>query len=490
MNYLLVFKLQAVILAALTVAFGGSALLAATIDDPYGKYPTLNGFLLSALLTAAFAIGFYLLGRNSKNVIFRREALAVIGTAWLSASLIGALPYYLIIPELDFFSALFESTSGITTTGASVLSDLERLPPSLLFWRSISQWIGGLGIVVFFVAVLSFLGAGSKVLFSRESSADSTELDSARIQKGIFRLMYLYFGLTAACIGALYLAGMSLFDAINHGFTTLSTAGFSTRSGSIAAFNSPAIEWVMIVFMVIGGTSFIPMLRLLRGDWAAFSKSTEIKLFYAIILVTGTFTAIVLFLGDNYGTIEGSLRASLFQVVSLITTSGFSTENYDLWSPLIQIILVLLMICGGCSGSTAGGAKVIRLIVAGKIARLHIEKAYRAHVVRPLLANGQTIGRSSQEAVMVYFLTLGFTTVGGVLVVALLEPNLSLVGTVSTTISCLFNIGTGFAEIGPTETYASFKSITKGFLSLLMVLGRVELYAILVLFVPALWKRY
>lgn len=490
MNYLLVFKLQAVILAALTVAFGGSAMLAATIDDPNGLYPALDGFLLSALLSGSFAIGFFILGRNSNNTVFRREALAVIGTGWLSASVFGALPYFLIIPQVDLVSAIFESASGFTTTGASVLSELETLPPSLLFWRSISQWIGGLGVVVFFVAVLSFLGAGSKVLFSRESSANSTELDSARIQKGIYRLMYLYFGLTVFSVSALKLAGMDLFDAINHAFTTLSTGGFSTRSGSIADYHSAAIEWVIIVLMAIGGTSFIPMLRFLRGEWSAISKSTEIKLYAILILAAGIFTALVLFVAEGHDTLEGSLRASLFQVLSVMTTTGFASEDFNLWSPGLQLILVLLMLCGGCSGSTAGGAKVIRLLVAGKIARLHIEKSYRALVVRPLLANGQTIDRSSQEAVMVFLITLGLVTIGGILAVALLEPELSLVGSVTATIACLYNIGPGLAEVGPTENFAAFKGITKGLLALLMVLGRVELYAVLVLFVPALWKRY
>lgn len=490
MNYLLVFKLQAVILTALTVAFSGSALLAATIDDPQEHYPALYGFVLSALLSAAFALGFFILGRNSKNVVFRREALAVIGTGWLSASIFGALPYFLILPEVDIVSAIFESASGFTTTGASVLSDLETLPPSLLFWRSISQWIGGLGVIVFFVAVLSFLGAGSKVLFSKESSAHSTELDSARIQKGIFRLMFLYFGLTAACIGALQIAGMHLFDAVNHAFTTLSTGGFSTRSGSVADYQSPAIEWTIIVFMAIGGTSFIPMLRLLRKDWSAVGKSSEIKLYYTIIVIAGTFTALTLLFADGHETIESSLRASLFQVISVMTTTGFATEDFNLWRPGLQLILVLLMIGGGCSGSTAGGAKIIRLIIAGKIAKLQIEKSYRSHVVRPLLANGHKVDRDAQDTVMVFLITLAFTTLGGILLVSLLEPNLSIVGSVTATLACLYNIGPGLAEVGPTENFAAFKSMTKAVLAILMVLGRVELYAILVLFAPALWKRY
>lgn len=491
MNYLLVCKLQAVILAALTVAFSGSAILAATYDDPTRHHAALLGFLISALVTGASALALFLIGRTSRNLLFRREALAVVGTGWLSASVFGALPYYLILPDVDFASAVFEAASGFTTTGASVLSELETLPPSLLFWRSTSQWIGGLGVVVFFVAVLSFLGAGAKVLFSRESSAQAAELDAARVQRGVLRLMMLYIGLTVICTTALMLAGMNWFEAVNHTFTALSTGGFSTRSGSVADFHSAPIEWIIIVFMAIGGTSFIPLLRFVKGNWSALAQSSEIKVYYAIILAATGLVGVLLWFDPNFtGSFHETVRASAFQVLSILTTTGFATHDFDLWLPATHLIFLLLMVIGGCSGSTAGGVKVIRVIIAGKISMQQIEKAYRAHVVRPLRVNGEHLSRDSQETVLVFFVVLGFIGLFGLLGVALMEPHLSLSGTISSVAACLFNIGPGFAEVGPTQNFAHLGDPTLLLLSLLMILGRVEFFAILVLFAPALWKRY
>ena len=492
MNYLLVCKLQAVILAALTVAFGGSAILAATYDDPAIHHEALFGFLFSALVTGSCAFGLFILGRQSSNLMFRREALTVVGTGWISASVFGALPYYLVLPDMSFAAAVFESASGFTTTGASVLSDLENLPPSLLFWRSTSQWIGGLGVVVFFVAVLSFLGAGAKVLFSRESSAQAAELDTARVQRGVMRLMMLYFGVSGACFAALMLiGGMNWFEAINHTFTTISTGGFSTRSASVADFHSPTIEWIIIVFMAIGGTSFIPMLRFSRGDWGALGRSSEIKGYYLIVIGATAVIAGLLWIDHAYhGGWHETVRASAFQVLSILTTTGFATEDFDAWLPASHVVFLLLMLIGGCSGSTAGGAKVIRVLIAGKISMQQIEKAYRARVVRPLRINGETLSREAQETVLVFFIVMGFVALLGLLAIALFEPQLSLPGTVSAVAACLFNIGPGLAEVGPTQNFAFFGQPSLVLLSLLMILGRVEFFAVLVLFAPALWKRY
>ena len=492
MNYLLVCKLQAVILAALTVAFGGSAVLAATYDDPTIHHEALFGFLISALITGSFALGLFIIGRQSSNLMFRREALTVVGTGWISASVFGALPYYLILPDISFSSCVFEAASGFTTTGASVLSHLEDLPPSLLFWRSTSQWIGGLGVVVFFVAVLSFLGAGAKVLFSRESSAQAAELDTARVQRGVMRLMMLYFGLSGACCAALMLiGGMNWFEAVNHTFTTISTGGFSTRSGSVADFHSPTIEWIIIVFMAIGGTSFIPMLRFSRGDWGALGRSSEIKAYYLIVLGASALICGLLWIDHSfYGGWHETIRASVFQVLSILTTTGFATEDFNVWLPASHVIFLILMLIGGCSGSTAGGAKVIRVLIAGKISMQQIEKAYRARVVRPLRVNGETLSRDAQESVLVFFIVLVFVALLGLLAIVLMEPSMSLPGSVSAVAACLFNIGPGLAEVGPTQNFAFFGQSSLILLSLLMILGRVEFFAVLVLFAPALWKRY
>lgn len=492
MNYLLVCKLQSVILAALTVALGLSALVAGFLDDPLLHPHAREGFILSALVAACGSGALFLFGRKSRDVVFPREALAVIGLGWISASLFGALPYYLIL-DISFASAIFESTSGLTTTGASVLSRLESLPPSLLFWRSISQWIGGLGVVVFFVTVLAFLGAGAKALFTNESSVQATELDSARVQRGIVRLILLYLALSAASFGSLLAAGMGWFDALNHAFTTVSTGGFSTRSGSISDFGSPLIEWVLIFFMAIGGTSFIVMLRFAKGDWRAFNHSSEVKLYYSLILGASIVVGLILWrqVGGPFAeSFHETLRRSAFQVVSIVTTSGFATEDYGLWPPAILHLFLALMVIGGCAGSTSGGSKVFRLLIAAKLSFQQVEKAYRPHVVRPLRVNGENLSREAQESTLVFYLIAGALTIASVVLIAFLEPGLSLSSSLSAGVASIFNIGPGFDQIGPMANFAELHDASKLLLSLLMIVGRVELFPILVLFAPGLWKQF
>ncbi len=493
MNFLLIGKLQAVILTALAVSMSGSAALAWAYDESPRHAEAFHGFLFSALVTGVCAVGLFLFSRGSSNLIYRREALAVIGIGWITASLFGALPYYLILDDISLGGAIFESTSGLTTTGASILSELERLPPSLLFWRSMSQWIGGLGVVVFFVTVLAFLGAGAKTLFAGESSAEAADLDAPRVQRGILRLLLLYGLLSVCAFSAFATAGMHWFDAVNHAFTTISTGGFSTRSGSIADFGNPAVEWVTIVFMVIGGTSFIPMLRVARGDLRALHRSTEVKVYYRLLASATIVVALVLWFsggGEFSGRAHETIRAAAFQVASIATTSGFATKDYDQWVPSVQCILVILMLIGGCSGSTSGGLKVIRVVIAAKISLQQVERSYRAHVVRPLRVSGDNLTRDAQETTLVFFVVLGAIATSSAVIIALLEPSLSLTSSVSAMIACLFNIGPGLDQIGPMQNYAGIHDVTKIFLALLMILGRVELFAVLVLFAPALWKKY
>jgi len=273
-------------------------------------------------------------------------------------------------------------------------------------------------------------------------------------------------------------------------FATLSTGGFSTRSGSIADFHSPALEWTIILFMVIGGTSFIPLIRAFRGDWKSLLRSTEIKAYYTILLFATIAIALFLALNPFEHGIHNIIRKSAFQVTSIMTTTGFATEDFNQWIPVTHIILVILMMIGGCSGSTAGGAKVIRIIVATRISFLHLEKSYRAHVVRPIRVNQENVDQAAQENVLVFLLLMGFTAILGLTAIAFLEPSMSFEGSVSAMIACLFNVGPGFAEVGPLNNFASFLDSTKIILSLLMILGRVELFAILVLFAPSLWKRF
>ena len=490
MNYAILFKLQSVILGAIAVAFAFSLGVAWVYDNKLPSDLSVVGFSISLLVAACLSIGFFILGKTGDNTLFRKEALATIGCGWLIASLVGALPYFLILPEMSFAEAFFESASGLTTTGASVLSNLETLPRSLHFWRALSQWMGGLGVVVFFVAVLSFLGAGAKVLFSRESSAQAADLNTSRVQEGVLRLVQLYLGLSVLCTVVYWLCGLSWFESIVHMFTTLSTGGFSTRSGSIADFQNPAFECAVIVFMALGGTSFLIIIDILRRKWKSVLLSSEVKAYYGLLIGFSLLITLFLMIEESSQGILTDLRIATFQVVSIMTTTGYATADFNQWLPVTHIILLGLMFIGGCSGSTAGGAKVIRMIVAMKVSVQHIEKAYRSRVVRPLKVNGKSLSLIEQETIVVYLVILSLVVFVSTLLVALFEPSMSFSGIVSAMAACLFNIGPGFAEIGPTQNFAGLHAYTQAFLSLLMIMGRLELFALLVLFAPSLWKRF
>lgn len=491
MNYPIIFKLLSAIAASIGAAFAVCLGVGFYYDAMQsGEEQAISGFAISLTLTLALASALYYLGREGEQKMFRKEALTVIGLGWILASLIGAIPYLLIQPGCTLADAIFESTSGLTTTGATVFSNLERMPRSLMFWRCLSQWMGGLGVVVFFVAILSFLGVGGKILFSREFSARSTDLDSARVQTGVLRILKLYLGLSVFFAVVYRFCGLEWYDAVCHMFTTLSTGGFSTYSNSIAGFQSARLEWVVVIFMAIGGTSFLLMLRLLRRDWSEVRHNTEVRGYYLTLALAISLIAGLLWVHSNPENLHELLRQSAFQVVSIMTTTGYTTADFDAWAPATHAILVVLMVIGGSSGSTSGGIKVVRLIVTLRICRLNIEKAFRTHVVRSVKINGVNLDQNSQEEVITYLALVGLVLAGSAVLVTIMEPTMSLAGGLSAMMASLFNIGPGFAEVGPTRSYAGFHDLTKYFLSLLMIMGRLELYAILVLFSPSLWRRF
>ena len=490
MNYTVIFKLLSVIMAAIGIALSVSLGAGYVAGDHLVEAQALHGFGISICIAFGLSVALYILGLRGDFKMLRKEALCVIGLGWILSCMTGALPYFLVIPGCSLADAVFESVSGLTTTGATVFTDLEQFPRSLMFWRQISQWIGGLGVVVFFVAILSFLGAGAKILYSRESSAESTELESSRVQSGVLRILYLYLAISAVCALVYRLCGMSWYDAICHMFTTIATGGFSTYSNSIAAFHSPLIEWMFILFMIVGGTSFLVILRSLRGQWKDVLTNTEIRVFYAILAIATLVITLLLLINGIIDTPLEALRASAFHVVSVATTSGFTTTDFDAWIPATHAFLLALMVIGGSSGSTAGGLKVIRVVIGIKICLVNIEKAFRSRVVRPIKVNGRNVSAAAQENIVIYIVLLTIILFISKCVVALLEHNLSLEGTYSTVISCFYNVGPGFDEIGPNRTYAFFHDSTKYYLSLLMIMGRLELYAILVLFVPSFWRRF
>ena len=488
MNTAIIYRLLSLVLLALAGAFGvclvSGFALGETIHDD-----SIKAFITTIGITLCIAAIFYILGRNGETKLFRREALVAIGLSWIVASLVGSLPY-IFTEHCDFSDAIFESASGLTTTGATAFSDFHEFPQSLLIWRSLSQWVGGLGVVVFFVAILSSLGAGAKILFSNESSGTSSDFDHGRIQSGATQLMLFYLGVSLLCLVAYKLGGMNWFQAVNHAMTTVSTGGFSTEAMSIEQFQSPLLEWIAIAFMAICGTTFVYMIRLLRGQTHILKQNNEVYWFYTIIL--GSTALLALFLVDQTGELpdHDSIRAAAFQAVSIITTTGYSSVNFDLWLPPAKMLLLLIMFVGGCSGSTSGGVKVVRIVIAIRAAGRSITHAFRPNVTIPMRMGGQTLGERAIHSVVLFLILMVALQLVAMLFVSANEPMLSFLGVFSCVQATLFNIGPGFEAVGPAENFQHLRSSTKIFLSLLMILGRLELYAVMVLFVPSAWKRF
>jgi trk system potassium uptake protein TrkH len=488
-NNAIIHQLLGMVFLALAGAFALSLGVGLALGESWSD-PALPAFARSIAAALVLAGVFHLLGRRGPARLFRRDALCAIGLSWLLASLVGALPYLLAVEGCSPADAIFESASGLTTTGATAFPEFHRLPGSLLFWRSLSQWMGGLGVVVFFVALLASLGAGAKILFSNESSAANTDFEHGRIQRAAFVLMVYYLGLSAACTLAYRLGGMDWLQAVNHAMTTCATGGFSTEAGSFEDFASPALEWIATFFMALAATTFVFMVRLLRGQTGRLRQHHEVYWFYGILVAaTGLLT---LYLVELTGQLPGHdhLRTAAFQAVSIMTTTGYSSVDFNQWLPAAKTLLLILMFIGGCSGSTGGGIKVVRLVVALRAAARSVVHAFRPQLTRPMRIGGRVLGERAIQSIALFLLLVVALQIVSMLFVSASEPELSFLGVFSAVQASLFNIGPGFDAVGPAENYAFLRGSTKLYLSLLMIMGRLELYAVLVLFAPSAWKRF
>ena len=488
MNTAIIYKLLSMVLLALSSAFllciGVGVIMGETLGDP-----SLKAFEITIAVALGLAIIFHILGRKGEAKLFRREALCAIGLSWILCTFIGAIPYVLA-EHCDLSDALFESASGLTTTGATAFNNFHEFPSSLLFWRSLSQWVGGLGVVVFFVAILSSLGAGAKILFSNESSGTSADFDQGRIQKGAFDLMLFYLGISVACTVAYKLGGMNWFQAVNHAMTTVATGGFSTEPKSMEQFQSPTLEWISIVFMALSATTFVFMIRLIRGRTHILRQNQEVYWFYSILVISTAL--LVLFLVELTGELpdHNTVRMAAFQATSIMTTTGYSTTDFEEWLPPAKMLLMILMFIGGCSGSTGGGVKVVRIVIALRAAVRSVTHAFRPNVTIPMRMGGQNLSEGTIHTVILFLCLMAALQIFSMLFISASEPDLSFLGVFSSVQATLFNIGPGFEAVGPTENFHFLRPTTKVFLSLLMILGRLELYAVMVLFVPSVWRRF
>jgi len=449
-----------------------------------------RAFSTSAMVSGCTALICFVFGGRSKQDLLRKEAIAVVGLGWIICSVFGAMPYMLCEPGLSPVDSFFESMSGFTTTGASVMADLSIYPKELLLWRSLTQWLGGMGILVLFVALLSSFRIGSRAIFLHESSAKEIGGVANRTGKIATKLWSLYLTVTVICFVGFKILGMSWYDAVCHTFSTVSTGGFSPHSESIAYFNSPAIETWTIVMMVACSINFILYAWLIRGRWDRWRDDEESKVFLIILMVATVVVGVNLSMFELEDSWLRSFRVAAFQVVALMSGTGFVTADFDAWPPLSNVLLLLLMICGGCAGSTSGGVKLSRWILFIKSIKAQVNAEFRPNLITHLKLNGRPVSDALRIGTLFFVGLSGITVLLATLTVTVLEPQMDFVSSISAVLATLFNIGPGLGTVGPTSNFSSLAPYTKLLLSFLMAVGRLEFYAIFVLFFPSLWKKY
>jgi trk system potassium uptake protein len=452
----------------------------------YYKSGDLNAILSSSLISMiSGAVLFYVFQHNNDN-IRKREGYLIVTLSWIFMGLFGMLPYLISGVFTNPADAIFETISGLTTTGASVLTDIESVPKGILFWRSMTQWIGGLGIIVLTVAIFPLLGIGGIELFVAEAPGPTSDKVHPRIRETAKRLWFVYLGLTALTFIMYMFGGMSFFDALNHALTTVSTGGFSTKNASIAYFDTAFIQYVAVFFMFVSGTNFTLLYFATLGKFNRIWSSDEFRA-YSIALVGIVLLLVfpIYYLSEN-ADFELVFRNTLFQVVSLITTTGFVTADYTLYHGGLTLVFFMLLFLGGSAGSTSGGIKFVRHLTFFKNSWLEFKRLVHPRAVVPLKINGERVSGKIITHIMNFLLIYLMIFVMGSIVISLMGYDIiTSFGAVATSLG---NVGPAIGKVGPTDNFAFFSSAAKVFLSFLMLLGRLELFTILVLFTPFFWR--
>ena len=396
------------------------------------------------------------------------------------------LPFYIggYIP--DIANAFFETMSGFSSTGATILDDIESLPHGILFWRSMTQWIGGLGIIMFTIAVLPIFGVSGLQVFAAEASGPTHDKVHPRIGITAKWIWSIYAGITALLVSLLMLGGMDWFDSICHAFATTGTGGFSTKQASVSYYNSPYIEYVISIFMFISGINFTLLLLFVNRKFKKFISNAELKFYFGSVVLFTAVIAIVLYYTSPMG-MEESFRKSLFQVISLHTSTGFATDDYMQWTPILWGLLTIIMLMGACAGSTTGGLKCIRMVILTKVSRNEFKHILHPNAILPVRINKQVISPSIVSTVLAFcFIYIAIIVIGTLLMMAMGVGAEESMGCV---ISSIGNMGPGLGETGPAYSWNALPDAAKWLLSFLMLLGRLELFTVLLLFTPDFWKR-
>ena len=452
----------------------------------YYREEDLAAFCISAGITAGIGLLLALLGKNGKHQLTRRDGYVLVSFTWMAFSILGMFPFYIsgCIPSIT--NAFFETMSGFSSTGATILDDIEALPHGLLFWRSMMQWIGGVGIIMFTIAILPIFGVNGLQVFAAEASGPTHDKVHPRIGVTAKWIWSIYAGLTCLLTILLMAGGMAWFDSVCHAFTTISTGGFSTKQASIAYYNSPYIEYVLSVFMFVSGINFMLLLLFFTRKFKKAIHDVELKWYFWSVVFFTVVIAVILYHTQPMGP-EEAFRQSLFQVVSLHTSTGFATNDYMLWPAVTWGLLTIVMLMGACAGSTTGGLKCIRMVILAKIARNEFKHILHPNAVLPVRLNKQVVPPTIQATVLAFCFIYAVISIISVLI--MMSLGIDFLESVGCVISSIGNMGPGLGETGPAFSWNALPDPAKWLLSFLMLLGRLELFTVLLLFTPEFWRK-
>ena len=479
-------KIIASLLGILLIINGGFMLLCLPVSLIYREGGVLP-LVISGSVSALIGLALWLSTRKSvDDNLGKRDGYLIVTLGWLGMSLVGTLPYLLSGSIPNFTNAFFETLSGFTTTGASILNDIESLPKGILFWRSLTQWMGGMGIIVLAVAILPLLGIGGMQLFVAEAPGLKPDKLQPRITATARRLWIIYVGLTFAEFVLLILGGMSVFDALNHSLTTMATGGFSTKQDSIAYYDSAYIQYIIVLFMFLAGTNFTLTYFGFKGRFRKVWANEEFRVYLITTLILGLIVSVGVFANSDKG-IEQSFRDALFQVVSIVTTTGFVSADYTLWGPALSILFFMFMFMGASAGSTAGGVKIVRHTLLLKNGILELKRQIHPSAIIPVRLNRKAVSPEITSNVLAFIMIYLTIYVISTFIMGLIGVDfVTALGSVATSLG---NIGPGFGAVGPVHNFAHLPAAGKWFLSFLMLLGRLELFTVLILITPYFWTK-
>ncbi|MBQ5695691.1 MAG: TrkH family potassium uptake protein [Clostridium sp.] len=448
-----------------------------------------QGDASSFLYTIIIMIPIYLILTKIKcktKDIYAKEGFLTVGLSWIVISFFGALPFVFSGAIPSIVDAFFEASSGFTTTGATILTEIQSLPNGILFWRSFTHWVGGMGFLIFILALMPSFNGNTIHLLKAESPGPTPGKIVPKIKQTAIILYVIYFVLTVIETIFLKFAGLSWYDSIIHALGTAGTGGFSNMNASVAAFNNPTVEWIITIFMIIFGVNFVLYFQFIRGNIKAFFKSEELK-WYLIAIIGSIIIITINIIPFNSGNVEQSIRESAFQVASIVTSTGYATADFNLWPTLSKMIIVMLMFMGAMAGSTGGGIKTIRIIIVVKAIRREIDKILHPRRIKSVKIDGNVVEEETISGVFLFIFAYIIISLIAIFIISF--DNFDITTTVTSVITTMSNIGPGLEMVGPTGNFSAFSDLSKIVLSFCMLAGRLEIYSMLILFSPSLWRK-